>query len=99
MRAGTPNWHPAPEGTKHVCGEAAAYWRKHGSDISKLAMQFALDNSRIHTVIVGTASPEIIAKNIRWIDEPLDQELLAKVQNMITGIKDQTWIVGRAEDN
>jgi len=96
---GTPDWHPAPEATKRVCLEAAAYCRKRGSDISKLAMQFALGNSRIHTVIVGTASPEIIEKDIRWIDEPLDQELLAKVQRMMAGIKDQTWIVGRPENN
>lgn len=96
---GTPDWHPAPEATKRVCLEVAAYCRKRGSDISKLAMQFALRNSRIHTVIVGTASPEIIEKDIRWIDEPLDQELLEEIQSMMAGIKDQSWIVGRPENN
>jgi len=96
---GTPEWHPAPEATKRVCQEVAAYCRKRGSDISKLAIQFALGNSRIHTVIVGTASPEIMEKDVRWIDEPLDQELLARVQSMMAGIKDQTWSVGRPENN
>ena len=96
---GTPEWHPAPEATKRICLEVAAYCRKRGSDISKLAVQFALGNSRIHTVIVGTASPEIIEKDIRWIDEPLDQDLLAKVQSMMAGIKGQTWMVGRPENN
>ena len=96
---GTPDWHPAPEATKRVCREVASYCQKHGSDISKLAIQFALGNSRIHTVIVGTASSEIIVKDIRWIDEPLDHELLARVQSMMAGIKDQTWIVGRPENN
>ncbi len=96
---GTPDWHPAPEIVKRACAEVAAYCRNHGSDISKLAMQFALCNPGIHTVVVGTASPEIIEKDIRWIDEPIDQELLAKVQSMIAGIKDQTWIVGRPENN
>jgi aryl-alcohol dehydrogenase-like predicted oxidoreductase len=96
---GTPDWHPAPEATKRVCREVASYCQKHGSDISKLAIQFALGNSRIHTVIVGTASSEIIEKDIRWIDEPLDHELLARVQSMMAGIKDQTWIVGRPENN
>ncbi len=55
--------------------------------------------SRIHTVIVGAASPEIIEKDVRWINEPLDQELLAKVQTMMAGIRDQTWMVGRPENN
>ncbi len=82
---GTPDWHPAPEIVKRACAEVAAYCRNHGSDISKLAMQFALCNPGIHTVVVGTASPEIIEKDIRW--------------SMIAGIKDQTWIVGRPENN
>jgi aryl-alcohol dehydrogenase-like predicted oxidoreductase len=96
---GTPDWHPAPDTVKSVCAEVAAYCRSQGSDISRLAMQFALSNPRIHTVAVGTASPEIIENNVRWIDELTDQKLLANVQSMLSGIKDQTWIVGKPENN
>jgi L-galactose dehydrogenase len=96
---GTPDWHPAPESVKVLCAEVAAYCRSRGSDIAKLAMQFSLRNSRIHSVIVGTASPEIIEKDIQWIEEPIDEELLAEVQSRLAGIKDQSWIVGRPENN
>src|SRR6185312_671823 len=64
---GTPAWHPAPENVKQVCAQAASYCREQGSDISKLAMQFALANPRIATTLVGTASPTNITKNVNWI--------------------------------
>jgi L-galactose dehydrogenase len=96
---GTPVWHPAPEAVKTLCAQAAAYCREQGSDISKLAMQFALANPRIATTLVGTASPINIAKNARWIEEAIDQPLLAKVQEILRPIQDQTWIVGKPENN
>ncbi len=96
---GTPTWHPAPDQVKQVCAQAAAYCRQQGSDISKLAMQFAVANPRIATTLVGTASPNNIVKNARWIEEPIDQQLLRKVQEILRPIQDQTWIVGRPENN
>ena len=96
---GTPAWHPAPSGVKTVCAQAAAYCREQGSDISKLAMQFALGNPRIATTLVGTASPTNIAKNAQWIEQPIDRQLLAEVQEMLRPIQDETWIVGRPENN
>lgn len=96
---GTPAWHPAPDRVKKVCAQAAAYCREQGSDISKLAMQFALANPRIATTLVGTASPTNIAKNAQWIEEPIDRQLLVKVQEMLRPIQDETWIVGKPENN
>lgn len=96
---GTPAWHPAPDKVKKVCAQAAAYCREQGSDISKLAMQFALANPRIATTLVGTASPTNIAKNAQWIEEPIDRQLLVKVQEMLRPIQDETWIVGKPENN
>jgi L-galactose dehydrogenase len=96
---GTPLWHPAPEKVKRACAEAAALCRREGSDISKLAMQFALGNPRIHTVVVGAADPDIITKDAKWIEQPIDQELLAKVQDILAGIANQTWLVGKPENN
>jgi len=96
---GTPAWHPAPNGVKTVCAQAAAYCREQGSDISKLAMQFALGNPRIATTLVGTASPTNIAKNAQWIEQPIDRQLLAEVQEILRPIQDETWIVGKPENN
>jgi L-galactose dehydrogenase len=96
---GTPAWHPASEKVKQVCAQAALFCREQGSDISKLAMQFALANSRIATTLVGTASPTNITNNVRWIEDPIDQTLLKKVQDILRPIQDETWIVGKPENN
>jgi aryl-alcohol dehydrogenase-like predicted oxidoreductase len=94
-----PAWHPAPTEIRAACAKAAALCRSRGADIAKLAIQFAVAESRIATTLVGTASPENIANNIRWAAEPLDRELLADVQQLLTPIQNQTWPSGRPENN
>lgn len=94
-----PSWHPAPQNVREACSAAAAFCREAGTDIAKLAMQFSVANPAIHTTLVGTANPANIEKNVRWISEPIDQALLAKVQEILSGIKDQGWILGRPENN
>jgi len=96
---GPAPWHPAPEKVKQVCAQAAAFCRERESDIAKLAVQFALTDERIATTLVGTSSSDIIAKNAGWIEEPLDQQLLAQVRNILRPIQDETWIVGKPENN
>jgi len=58
-----------------------------------------LGNPRIGTTLVGTASPTNIAKNAQWIEQPIDRQLLAEVQEILRPIQDETWIVGKPENN
>lgn len=97
--SGPPAWHPAPEAVKAKCAEAAAYCRAHGSDIGKLALQFAVANPDIPTNIVGTASPHRILQNIREIEEPLDEGLLSGVLEILQPIHNITWPSGRHENS
>ncbi|HXW92623.1 MAG TPA: aldo/keto reductase [Terriglobales bacterium] len=94
-----PAWHPAPEDVRKACAAAAAYCRAQGADIAKLAIQFSLSNPDIHTTLVGTANPAHLEKNVKWIEEPIDQHLLEQVQERLAGIKDRGWTLGRAENN
>jgi L-galactose dehydrogenase len=96
---GPPPWHPAPADVTAVCAEAAAFCASRGTDLAKLALQFSVANPDIHTTIVGTASPDRILENIRQIGEPLDTELLAKVQEILAPIHNVTWPSGRPENN
>ncbi len=96
---GTPAWHPAPEDVKKVCAQAAAFCRNRNSDIAKLALQFSLKNPEIATTLVGTADPVNLRKNVEWIEEPVDEDLLAVVMQILNPIMNQTWIVGRPENN
>ena len=94
-----PAWHPAPADVRKACAAAAAYCRAQGADIAKLAIQFSLSNPDIHTTLVGTANPAHLEKNVKWIEEPIDQHLLEQVQERLAGIKDRGWTLGRAENN
>ncbi|HVX84728.1 MAG TPA: aldo/keto reductase [Phycisphaerae bacterium] len=94
-----PAWHPAPAEIRQACARAAALCRERGTDIAKLAIQFAVAEARIATTLVGTANPGNIANNVRWVDEPVDMDLLAEVQRILAPIRDRTWPSGRPENN
>ena len=96
---GPPAWHPAPAEVVAKCGEAAAFCAARGTDLGKLALQFSVAHPDIHTTIVGTASPERILENIRQIKEPLDEELLSGVLEILAPVHNVTWPSGRSENN
>jgi L-galactose dehydrogenase len=96
---GAPKWHPASQEVKAACARAAAFCRERGADISRLAIQFSVAHPDLATTLVGTASPANVAKNVRWVEEPMDQELLSQVMQMLAPIRNRTWPSGRPENN
>ena len=96
---GTPAWHPAPAEVQRVCMKAAVYCKEEGSDLAKLAVQFSTRNPEITTTLVGTADPCNLRRNLDWIEEPFNEALAAEVQQILSPIQDQTWVVGRPENN
>jgi len=96
---GAPGWHPAPPELKAVCRKAAEFCAARGTDIAKLAVQFSTANERIPTTLVSTANPDNIAKNARWVEEPIDEELLRDVLKLLEPVRNVTWVSGRPEYN
>jgi len=96
---GPPDWHPAPTALRERCKEAAKFCREHGTNLGRIALQFSVANPAVQTTIVGTANPRRIAENIREIDEPLDEELLAGVLKILKPVHNLTWSSGRLENN
>lgn len=81
---GTPDWHPAPALLKEACACAAAYCKEQGYPIEKLAVQFSTSlNPRIATTLFSSANPDNVLKNIGFVSEPMDEELVKKVQSII----------------
>ena len=81
---GTPDWHPAGRDLKQACAKAAAYCESQGYPIDKLAIQFSTSlNPRIATTLFSSANPKNVLKNIQYVNEPLDMELVRKVQEII----------------
>ena len=88
---GPPAWHPASDRVKEACAKAAAHCRGKGADIAKLAVQFTLADPDIATTLVGTSKPEKITNNVRWLEEPINEELLAEVQEILAPVHNETW--------
>ncbi len=81
---GTPDWHPAPQALKDACRRAAEHCRSKNYPIEKLAMQFSTSlNPRIATTLFSSANPKNVQKNIDYISEPMDKQLVGEVQSII----------------
>jgi len=96
---GPPDWHPASEEIKSICHKAVQFCLENNEDIATLAIQFAVANDRIPTTLVGTANPHHIKRNIDCIKEPINDELLHKVLNILQPISNQIWPSGKLENN
>lgn len=81
---GAPDWHPASKKLKETCAKASAYCDEQGYPIDKLAIQFSTSlNPRIATTLFSSANPKNVLKNIQYVNEPMDEELVKKVQEII----------------
>lgn len=81
---GTPDWHPAPAPLKEACAKAAAYCQEKGYPIEKLAIQFSTSlNPRIATTLFSSANPQNVLKNIDYVNQPMDEQLVKEVKAII----------------
>ena len=94
-----PDWHKATPRVREVAAAAALHARDAGSDIAKLALQFAVACEDFTTCIAGSANPGRIAQWARWLDEPVDDALMAQVQEILKPIHNWFHIEGRPENN
>ncbi len=81
---GAPDWHPAGRNLRSACAKAAAYCQEKGYPIEKLAIQFSTSlNPRIATTLFSSANPANVLKNIEYVNEPMDEQLVQEVQTII----------------
>ena len=91
---GPPPWHPAPQPVKDACRAAAELCRARGADVAFLGMQFCLAEKRIPSTITGTAKKGELDVNLRALQEPIDEGLLADVRAVLAPVADVTWPSG-----
>jgi aryl-alcohol dehydrogenase-like predicted oxidoreductase len=94
-----PAWHKATPQVRDVCRQAAQHCSQRGVDIAQLALQFSVAQPRIATCITGSASPQRVRQWARWIEQPLDEQLLREVLQILQPIHNWFYIEGRAENN
>lgn len=94
-----PKWLKEPAEVKAAARKAAALCNAKGVDIAKLALQFSCANPDIATTIAGSANPENVKNWAKWIQEPIDEELLRSVQAVFVPVKNIGHIEGLPENN
>lgn len=95
---GVPDWHPAPASIVAGARRAVEYCSSVGADIVKVALQFATSNPAIATTLVSSANPENIRRNIAYIEEPIDADLLKSVREKLAPIHNHNFTRGRPEN-
>ena len=89
---GIPEWHPAPKSLVEACARAAQYCKEQNYPIEKLAIQYSVSNPRIATTLFSSANPENVLKNIRFVEEEIDQTLVDKVKEIIGDQQRVSWL-------
>ncbi|MCA8997738.1 MAG: aldo/keto reductase, partial [Planctomycetaceae bacterium] len=78
-----PPWHKSTPEVREVCARAAAHCREAGSDLAKLALQFSVAHPDMASCVTGSANPNRIRQWAEWLQEPVDQQLLNEVQEIL----------------
>ena len=94
-----PAWLKEPESVKAAARRAAELCRARGSNIAKLALQFALANPAIATTVAGSANPANVRAWAAWAAEPIDEELLREVRATFAPVQDVGHVEGLPENN
>ena len=90
-KRGVPEWHPAPKALVEACQKATEHCEAKGYPIEKLAIQYAISNPRIATTLFSSANPDNVKKNIQYVEEPIDWQLVKEVQDIIGDQKRVRW--------
>jgi len=94
-----PPWHKAPDHVRDLCRAAAELCRERGTNLAKLALQYAVANPEMATCIVGSANPDNVAKWVEWAEAPVDQPLVDEVLKILQPIHNWFYVEGRPENN
>lgn len=88
---GPAAWHPASAEDRAVFRAAAEFCQAQGESLSRLALQFATAHADIPTTLFSAADPELVGRNVRWSEEPLDSGLLQAVQQILEPVRNKDW--------
>ena len=97
--ASLPAWHRDSTQVHEVARKAAEFCRSQGADIAKLALQFSCQHEDLATTIAGSANPDNIRKWAQWLAEPIDQQMISQVLEILKPIHNISHAEGLPENN
>jgi L-galactose dehydrogenase len=96
---GPPPWHPADEAMRAACRRAAAHCAARGTDLGRVALQFALTLPGVASTFVGIGGESELTANLAAVGMPPDGELLAELRTILAPVHNQRWTSGLTENN
>lgn len=94
-----PPWHSATQEVRAVARKASEACSAKGVDIAELALQYSCAHPDIATCLVGASTPDDVKKLVKWADTPIDEALLAEVQEILAPIHNWHYTEGLIENN
>jgi L-galactose dehydrogenase len=91
---GPQPWFPGPPELVAACKSAAELCRARGSDLAFLGMQFAFGLKQIPCTLTGAARRSELEVNLKAMNSPIDESLLADVRKVLEPVRDLTWPSG-----
>ena len=93
-----PVWHKATPEVREVAAKAVEHCKNAGTDIAKLALQYSVANQDFASCVTGSANPERVSQWCDWIDEPIDEQLVGEVKDILKPIHNWVYAEGRPEN-
>lgn len=97
--AALPEWHKATPEVRDVAAKAARFCSEQGCDLAKLALQYSVANPAFASCVTGSANPQRVSQWCDWLEEPLDEHLVADVKEILKPIHNWVYVEGRPENN
>ncbi len=92
-------WHKSTPAVREVAAKAVSHCQQRGTDIAKLALQYSVANQDFASCVTGSANPQRVSQWCDWLDEPLDEPLVAEVKEILAPIHNWVYTEGRTENN
>lgn len=97
-RNGGPAWHPAPDQVKQTAAREVAGLEQENIDAAQLALQFAVEDRRIATTLVGISSPTEVASNLLALESEYDATRIDQLRCQLQPVRDVIWKSGLGEN-
>jgi len=94
-----PPWHKATDLVRKTCHQAAEHCASKNVEIAQLAVQFSIANPDMTTCVTGSANPDRVRQWADWAAQPLDENLLNEVLEILKPIHNWFYIEGQPENN
>ena len=94
-----PDWHKATPEVREVAAKAVEHCKNKGTDIAKLALQYSVAKEEFASCVTGSANPNRVAQWCDWLEEPLDEQLVSEVKEILKPIHNWVYVEGRPENN